>query len=116
MPADAAPAAAPVTAGVTLALVVAISLRATGALRLWAAALGLEVGSLVGGLVFGIYDSERVLEAAWVGLPPFAWPGIDLSLGPDFWALLRHYASSVRHQQFHDTNVITVRVGPAASM
>ena len=30
--------------------------------------------------------------------------------------LLRHYASSVRHQQFHDTDVVTVRVGPAASM
>ena len=30
--------------------------------------------------------------------------------------LLRHYASSVRHQQFHDTDVITVRVGPTASM
>ena len=30
--------------------------------------------------------------------------------------LLRHYASSVRHQQFHDTDVITVRVSPTASM
>ena len=30
--------------------------------------------------------------------------------------LLRHYASSVRHQQFHDTDVITVRVGPPAAM
>jgi NCS2 family nucleobase:cation symporter-2/xanthine permease XanP len=30
--------------------------------------------------------------------------------------LLRHYASSVRHQQFHDTDVITVRVGPPASV
>ena len=30
--------------------------------------------------------------------------------------LLRHYASSVRHQQFHDTDVITVRVGPARSL
>ena len=30
--------------------------------------------------------------------------------------LLRHYASSVRHQQFHDTDVVTVRVGPAASV
>ena len=30
--------------------------------------------------------------------------------------LLRHYASSVRHQQFHDTDIITVRVGPVASM
>ena len=26
--------------------------------------------------------------------------------------LLRSYASSVRHQQFHDTDIITVRVGP----
>ena len=26
--------------------------------------------------------------------------------------LLRYYASSVRHQQYHDTDVITVRVEP----
>ena len=26
--------------------------------------------------------------------------------------LLRRYASSVRHQQFHGTDIITVRVGP----
>ena len=88
VPADAAPAAAPVTAGVTLAVMVAISIRATATLRLWAAAVGLVTGSLVGGLVFGIYDWERVQAAAWVGLPPAAWPGLDLSLGPDFWALL----------------------------
>ena len=88
VPAEAASAAAPLTAGVTLAVMVAISIRATGALRLWAAAAGLVVGSLVGGLTFGIYDSERVLEAAWIGMPPVAWPGIDLSFGPDFWALL----------------------------
>ena len=30
--------------------------------------------------------------------------------------LLHHYASSVRHQQFHDTDVVTVRVGPPASL
>ena len=28
--------------------------------------------------------------------------------------LLRHYASSVRHQQYHDTDVVTVRVEPPA--
>jgi len=27
--------------------------------------------------------------------------------------LLRHYASSVRHNQYHDTDVITVRVESA---
>ena len=26
--------------------------------------------------------------------------------------LLRRYASSVRHQQYHGTDIITVRVGP----
>ncbi len=88
VPAETSPAAAPVTAGVTLAVMVAISLRGTATLRLWAAAAGLVAGSLVGGLFFGIYDVERVVAAAWVGLPPGAWPGIDLSLGPDFWALL----------------------------
>ena len=30
--------------------------------------------------------------------------------------LLHHYASSVRHQQFHDTDVVMVRVGPSASL
>ena len=29
--------------------------------------------------------------------------------------LLRHYASSVRHQQYHDTDIVTVRVGPCPS-
>ena len=87
VPAEASPAAAPVTAGVTLVVMVAISMRATATLRLWAAAAGLVMGSLAGAL-FGIYDVERVLAASWVGLPPAAWPGLDLSLGPDFWALL----------------------------
>ena len=34
----------------------------------------------------------------------------DLSL-----RLLRSYATSVKHQQYHDTDIITVRVGPPAS-
>ena len=88
VPADAAPAAAPVTAAVTQGVIAAISIRGTGAWRLWAAALGIVAGSAVGGLVYGIYDVERVLEAAWIGLPALAWPGIDLGFGPDFWALL----------------------------
>ena len=29
--------------------------------------------------------------------------------------LLRHFASSVRHQQYHDTDVVTVRVEPTAA-
>ena len=88
VPADAAPAAAPVTAAVTLGVIAAISVRGTGAWKLWAAAAGVAAGSVVGGVLFGIYDTERVLDAAWIGLPALAWPGIDLGFGPDFWALL----------------------------
>ncbi len=88
VPADAAPAAAPVTAAVTLGVIAAISVRGTGAWKLWAAAVGVAAGSVVGGVLFGIYDTGRVLEAPWIGLPALAWPGIDLGFGPDFWALL----------------------------
>ena len=88
VPADAAPMAAPVTALVTLGVIAAISIRGSGAWRLWAAALGIVAGSALGGLAFGIYDTGRVLEAAWIGLPALAWPGIDLSFGVEFWALL----------------------------
>ena len=88
VPEGVAPAAAPVTAGVTLVVMVALALRTAGAWRLWAPVIGLGVGSLTGGLAFGIYDTTHVLEAGWTGLPAVAWPGFDLSFGPDFWALL----------------------------
>ena len=88
VPADAGPAAAPVTAAVTLVVIAAIAIRATGAWRLWAAAAGMVAGSAVGGLLFGLYDTRRVLEASWIGGPALAWPGLDLGFGADFWALL----------------------------
>ncbi|MCY4602484.1 MAG: purine/pyrimidine permease [Acidobacteria bacterium] len=88
VPADASDVAAPVTAAVTLGVIAAISIRGTGVWRLWAAALGIVAGCAVGGLAYGIYDTERVLEASWIGLPALAWPGIDLGFGPEFWALL----------------------------
>ena len=81
-------AAAPVTACVTLVISVAMSLANSGAWRLWAPIIGIGAGSAIGGLVFGIYDTTRILEADWVGLPAVAWPGLDLSFGPAFWALL----------------------------
>ena len=88
VPADAGPAAAPVTAAVTLVVIATIAIRATGAWRLWAAAAGMVAGSAVGGLLFGLYDTRRVLEAPWIGGPALAWPGLDVGFGADFWALL----------------------------
>ena len=88
VPEGVSPAAAPVTAGVTLVILVVLSLTNSHTWRLWAPVIGIGVGSAVGGVVFDIYDTTRVLEAAWVGLPASAWLGLDLSFGPAFWALL----------------------------
>ncbi len=88
VPEGVSPVAAPVTAGVTLVVTVAMSLASSSTWRLWAPVIGIGAGSAIGGLGFGIYDTTRILEADWVGLPAVAWPGLDLSFGPAFWALL----------------------------
>ena len=88
VPEGASPLAAPVTAGATLLGMVAAALRARGAWRLWGPLLAMVGGSAMGGFVFGIYDTQRVIEADWIGLPAFAYPGLDLGFGPEFWALL----------------------------
>ncbi len=88
VPADASLAAGPVTAGVTLLVTLLIPLCFSGVMRLWAPAIGIVAGCLVAGLGFGIYDLTTVAEAAWIGLPDLAYPGVDLSFRPEFWALL----------------------------
>ena len=79
--------AAPLSALATAVVICGISLKAAGAMRLWAPVVGVVAGSLVGG-VFGLYDLGRVAAAPWIGLPQAAWPGFDLDFGPAFWALV----------------------------
>ena len=81
------PAAAPVTAGVTLAAVAALGLRASGAWRLWAPVVGIVVGCCTAYL-FGLYDVERIASSSWVGVPSGGWGGLEWDLGASFWALL----------------------------
>ena len=88
VPEAAAPAAAPITAGLTLLVIVVTALRGAGLWRLWGPVMAIVAGSAAGGMGFGIYDTAAVREAAWIGLPAFAWPGLDLGFGPEFWALL----------------------------
>ena len=78
---------APLTAAVTGLVIAGVSLKAAARLRLWAPLIGIAAGSAVAG-AFGFYDLDRVLGAPWVGLPPAAWPGIDLDPGPSFAGLL----------------------------
>ena len=79
--------AAPLSALVTVLVITAIALKATGALRLWAPVIGVVVGSIVAGF-FGLYEMDRIAQASWIGLPNGGWPGFDLDFGPVFWTLL----------------------------
>ena len=72
---------------VTLLVIAGLALKARGRLRLWAPVVGVATGSVVAGF-YGIYDTRLIAEAAWIGLPSGGWPGLDLSFGPTFWALL----------------------------
>ena len=80
-------AAAPTAVVATLATVAGLVLRAPSALRLWSPVIGIAVGCGVAAL-FGLYDVGPVLEAPWVGVPTGGWPGLELTPGPEFWALL----------------------------
>lgn len=80
------PVAAPVTSAVTLIVVGAFTTRGNAVLRLWAPVIGIVIGCLVAA-GFGIFESERVLSAPWVGIPA-SWPGLTLTFGVPFWTLL----------------------------
>ena len=79
--------AGPACAATTLVVVLAISIFAASRWRLWAPLVGLIAGTAVGS-AFGMVDIEGIVAAPWIGLPEWAWPGIDLSFGASFWALL----------------------------
>ena len=87
VPDDASEAAAPVVALATLATVAALVLRPPPALRLWSPLIGIAVGCAVAA-PFGLYDTQQILDASWVGAPLGSWPGLDLTPGVEFWALL----------------------------
>ena len=78
---------APFSALATILAICAVALKAKGPLRLWAPVIGVITGSVVAG-IFGLYDTARVVDASWVGVPTGGWPGLDLGFGPAFWALL----------------------------
>ena len=72
---------------VTLLVIAGLALKARDKLRLWAPVVGVVAGSVVAGF-YGIYDTRLIAEAGWIGIPSGGWPGLDLSFGPTFWALL----------------------------
>ena len=87
VPDGTSPAAAPLAALATLATVAILVLRAPARWRLWSPVIGIAVGCAVGA-PFGLYDVQKITEAAWIGVPFAAWPGLDVTPGVEFWALL----------------------------
>ncbi len=79
--------AAPIVTVATIVTVLVLVLRAPPRWRLWSPIIGIVVGCAVAA-PFGLYDAQAILDAPWVGVPLGAWPGFDLSPGPEFWGLL----------------------------
>lgn len=108
MPESAHSAAAPTIAAGTVATIVALMLWAPQRLRVWTPVFGIGVGCLIAAF-FGALDSARLADAAWLGVPAIATPGLDLDFDSRFWALLPGF--------LFVTFVITVhQVGDAVRM
>ena len=87
VPAGAPSFAGPLVALVTLAVAVALVLRAPPRLRPWSMLIGF-VSGCAAAAILGVYDLERFHTAPWIGIPPVGFQGLDLSPGAGFWALL----------------------------
>ncbi len=70
-----------------LAAGILISLQDTPLWRMWILPVTVGVG-LVAAVPLGFYDFDLVLATPWVRIPDYGWPRLDLTFGPDFWALL----------------------------
>ena len=115
--------AAPVCVVVTLSIIAALTLRAPGSWRLWAPVIGLGGGCIVA-VFFGLYDTQRVADAAWVGLPHIAWPGLDLTFDGRFWLLLPSFVfvtligavdtiadtTAIQHISWRDRRTVDLRL------
>ena len=87
MPDSAPDSAAPVCAAVTVLVIACMAIKAKGILRLWSPVAGVVCGSVAAGL-YGVYDTDGLHAAAWLGLPSGGWPGIDFRFDRVFWTLL----------------------------
>ena len=87
MPPGTSAAAGPVVALATLAAVIVLSLRVRGRWRIWSPIMAIGTGCVVAALL-GAYDVSHVRDARWAGLPDSGLPGLDVTPGVEFWALL----------------------------
>ena len=87
LPEGVPPAAAPILAGTALTILIVLRLFASPKLQQWGPVVAIVVGCAIAAPL-GAYDWQGVVDAPWVGLPSFSWPGFDLSFNAIFWGLL----------------------------
>ena len=87
IPAGASTAAAGLAALVTVLVITGIALKGGATIRLWAPIIGVGAGALCA-VPLGLFEWDRVGEAAWIGLPQAGPPALTFHFGPEFWALL----------------------------
>ena len=87
LPEGAPPVAAPILAGTTVFILMALTLFASPKRQQWSPVVAIVIGCAIAAPL-GAYDWQHVIEASWVGFPSFTWPGFDLSFGATFWGLL----------------------------
>ena len=87
LPEGAPPVAAPILAGATLFILMMLRLFASPKWQQWAPVVAIVAGCAIA-VPFGAYNWQLVVEAPWIGIPSYPWPGFDLSFGATFWGLL----------------------------
>ena len=87
VPEDTPSYAAPMIAVISLLVLGVVILKGTPAVRLWAPIAAIIVGCALSA-PFGIYDTQAIVDAAWIGVPFGSWPGLEFTPGIEFWALL----------------------------
>ncbi len=78
---------AALSALVTMSLIVGITLIGKNRMRFWGPVIGIVLGSIVGAM-FGLYDTDRVVAASWIGMPNPELVVLDLQFKSEFWVLL----------------------------
>ena len=77
----------PSVALITLIMTTTLLFRAPPRLRPWSMLIGFATGCVTAALL-GVYDLEWLYSAQWVGIPQVGFPGLDLTPGASFWAML----------------------------
>ncbi len=90
VPEDVSVFSAPVAATVTLLVIVALMLRAPQSLQPWAPIIGIVVGCIIS-VPFGIFETDHIVGASWVGFPSAGWPGFGFQPIEEFLALLPEF-------------------------